>query len=77
MELLISYDTEADALSVSFREAGVRRGARILNDFRFLHEDDEGVFQVEFIEVTKGINLDDIPHRDEIRAALGTLRPRD
>jgi len=69
----IRYDTEADALMVWFRDPGAHLRARILDDLRFVHEDEEGVAGVEFIEVSGGIDLRGVPHADEIREALRCL----
>ncbi|MGE0228491.1 MAG: hypothetical protein AB7I38_06420 [Dehalococcoidia bacterium] len=69
----IRYDTEADALMVWFRDPVAHLQARILDDLRFVHEDDEGVARVEFIEVSGGSNLSGVPHAEEIREALGCL----
>lgn len=69
----IRYDTEADALMVWFREPGAHLRVRILDNLRFVHEDDEGVAGVEFIEVSGGLDLAGVPHSDEIREALRCL----
>lgn len=69
----ISYDTEADAMFVWFRDRVGTVRTSILDDFRFVHHDDEGIVGVEFIEVSSGINLDVVPRADEIREALAVF----
>ena len=54
----IRYDTEADALYVAFREPHGQVRTWILDDFRFIdHDEDDTIVGVEFIEVSKGLNL--------------------
>ncbi|MGE0134718.1 MAG: DUF2283 domain-containing protein [Dehalococcoidia bacterium] len=66
----IRYDTEADAMFIWFRERGQHPYVRIIDDVRFLRMDDDGIAGVEFLDVSRGMNLDAIPHADEIREAL-------
>jgi uncharacterized protein YuzE len=76
MNMHISYDLEADAVMVTFRDPQQPTKMRILDDLRFVHYDaTDEVWGVEFIEVSRGMNLEGVPHADEISAALHTLIP--
>ena len=71
--MLIEYDPEADAIFASFRHInpGEDRGATVLDDCRMIHYDAANeVIGVEFLGVSEGIDLTDVPRADEIAAAL-------
>jgi uncharacterized protein YuzE len=71
--VLIEYDPEADAVFASFRQInpGEDQGARTLDDNRLIHYDaSDEVVGIEFLRVSDGIDLTDIPRADEIAAAL-------
>ncbi len=71
----IRYDTDADAMFVWFRDRGPHLRARILDDRRFVQVDDDGIAGIEFLDVSSGIDLDGVPHADEIRRALEAVVP--
>ncbi len=72
----LRYDTEADALYVRFREPTGRVRTRPLPDgLRFIDRDETGVVVgIEFIEVSRGIDLTDLPEAEAIGEALGALK---
>ena len=71
----IRYDSEADAMKVMLSEPQGATSTGILDDFRFLHYDETGeVYAVEFIEVSKGVNLDGVPCADEIAETIRNLK---
>ena len=75
--MLIEYDPEADAIFASFRtiEPGEGASTEVLDDCRLVHYDHAGeIYGVEFLEVSDGINLTDVPRADEIAAALRAFR---
>ncbi len=65
----VRYDAEADAMFVWFRERGAHPYVDVVDGVRFLRMDDDGVAGVEFLEILHGVNLDDVPHAQEIREA--------
>jgi uncharacterized protein YuzE len=69
----VSYDTEADALYVRFREAhGVLR-TETVDDFRMIDRDDEGVVGVELHQVSRGLDLAGLPEAEEIARAIRSM----
>ena len=75
--LLITYDSLADVVAVTFREIGPGglRGSRSLDDTRLLNIDHEGeVVGVEFLEASDGIRLQGVPRATEIETVLGNLK---
>ncbi len=76
--MLLQYDDQVDALYVSFREVepgGVAQ-VHMVDDRRNVDYDASGEpVGVEFLCVSDGINLRDIPHADEIAHALRAFSP--
>lgn len=72
--MLIQYDPEADAVYVKLRGAvGAIRSKR-LDESRVVDYDDEGsVVGVEFLFVSRGIRLEDVPEREEVADALASM----
>ena len=68
----LRYDTKADALYVRFREPTGRVRAQPLPDgLRFIDRDETGiVVGVEFIEVSRGIDLTDLPEAEAEAEAI-------
>ncbi len=74
--LQVRYDPEADAVYVSFREveAGGIRDSLELDESRHVDYDhNDQIVGIEFLKVRDGINLDGVPHADDIRHALEQL----
>jgi uncharacterized protein YuzE len=72
----VSYDQQADAIYVYLTDAEVAR-TRMLDDFRNVDLDaDGGVVGVEFLGVSGGIDLRNIPFRRTVEQLLeeGGLR---
>jgi len=73
---MVSYDPEADALYVSFRlrSAGdVVRTVEIGDGRQVDYAADGEVLGVEFLAVSEGLNLDGVPHREQVQSAVGAL----
>jgi uncharacterized protein YuzE len=66
----VRYDSEADALYVTLRDAPHSRTDEI-DCRRLVDYDDQGhVIGVEFLVVSKGIDLEDVPEAERIAEAL-------
>jgi len=71
--VMLEYDPEADAIYATIRvvQPGETRAARSLDDRRLIHYDHaDMVVGVEFLEVSGGLDLADLPYADDIAAAL-------
>ncbi len=69
--LLVRFDPEADALYVAFGERRAVARTVELGDGRQVDYDaDGGLLGVEFLNVSDGLNLNGVPHQDEVAAAL-------
>lgn len=71
--MYIRFDPDADALYVSFqaRSRGDVARTEDLGDGRQVDYDQDGeVLGVEFLAVSQGLNLTDVPDREEVAAAL-------
>ena len=69
----LKFDPEADAIYASVRhvEPGGTRGARELDDCRLVHYDHAGeVVGVEFLAVSEGIDLTDVPYAEDFAEAM-------
>jgi len=76
--VIVRYDSEVDALYVSFRriEPGGAKRTRMLDDRRMVDFDvDNQPIGVEFLCFSEGINLEGVPRADEIAAALRAFAP--
>ena len=72
--LHLKYDLEADVIWVQLQDAAGRTAGDQVDEYRILHYDETDTpVAVEFLFVSKGINLDGIPHAAEIREAIGSL----
>ncbi len=74
--LQIRFDVEADAMYVSFRdvEDGGIRDSQELDESRHIDFDyDDSVVGVEFLNVSRGINLSGVPHSEDVRVAIERL----
>jgi uncharacterized protein YuzE len=71
----ISYDTGSDAMFVWFRDRTSTTRTRVLDENRFIKIDDNGIVGMEFLEVSRGIDLEGVPNADEIRKALEAVIP--
>ena len=68
--MLVHYDSEADAIDVHLRD-GVFARTRELDENRLVDYDAEGnVLAVEFLFVSKGIDLTGVPCADLVAEAL-------
>ncbi|MPZ23931.1 MAG: DUF2283 domain-containing protein [Dehalococcoidia bacterium] len=66
-----AYDEEADAIYVYLRELSVTRTER-LDDIRLIdYSDDGAVVGIEFLSVSEGIDLADIPFARTVEKLLG------
>jgi uncharacterized protein YuzE len=67
------YNEEADAIYVWLTDAKTVRSAP-LDDFRNLDFSADGaVVGVEFIDVSGGVDLEDIPHKQRVEQLIGDL----
>jgi uncharacterized protein YuzE len=77
----VRFDPEADAIAVDFRERGPGDVARTrqMDERRLIDYGADGEpLGVEFLFVSDGIDLADVPRADEVRRALAafpTLSP--
>ncbi len=73
--LRVDYDREADALYVTLREAPCAY-TRALGDFRNVdYAADDGPVGIEWLRVSEGVDLTDVPQAREIGDALrGSFR---
>ena len=70
--MLLSYDTEADAIYVSLREHEGALRSRNADDWRRVVDYDEvgEAVGIELLAVSAGLDLDGLPRADEISAAI-------
>ena len=67
------HDPEADAIYVHLSEGEAAR-SKPLDDLRIIdYSRDGGVIGVEFISVSGGIDLSDLPHHDKVEKLIGEL----
>ena len=67
----ISYDRDTNALYVRLSGASVARTTS-LDDFRMIdYSADGAVVGVEFIDVTAGVDLEDVPFHQKIEDIIG------
>lgn len=69
----VSYDTEADAIYVRFREPHGTVRTESLDDLRLIDHDDDGVIGVELLAVSRGLNLTGLPEADRIAIAIRSI----
>jgi uncharacterized protein YuzE len=69
----IRFDPEADALYVSFRarsRGDVKRTAELGDGRQVDFDSNDDVLGVEFLNVSQGLNLANVPRQEEVEAAL-------
>jgi len=66
----VSYDEEADAMYVRFRPREGHIKSTRLDEQRVLDRDDTGVVGVEFLFVSRGVNLEGLPEADRIAEVM-------
>lgn len=66
----VSYDEEADAMYVRFRPREGHIKSTRLDEQRVLDHDDTGVVGVEFLFVSRGVNLEGLPEADRIAEVM-------
>lgn len=70
----LDYDSEADALYITFREETQGRVVtHELDERRFIDRDDLGDVGIEILDVSLGVDLSGLPRRDEIAALLKAI----
>jgi uncharacterized protein YuzE len=63
----VSYDNEADALSIRLREAVGRVRSRRIDEQRILDYDEQGdLVAIEILFVSRGVNLEGLPEAERI-----------
>ena len=68
--MYLTYDEQADAVYVQFRRSTVAR-TQDLSDGVAVDYDAEGLpLGVEFLNVSSGIDLDQVPHRAQVAKLL-------
>lgn len=75
--MLLEYDSEADAIYVSFRpiDDGEVARTKSLDSNRNVDYDSDGVaVGVEFLDVREGVRFDGLPRSEEIRELFAGLR---
>ncbi|MSQ30711.1 MAG: DUF2283 domain-containing protein [Dehalococcoidia bacterium] len=76
MGLTIAYDGDVDAMAVDFvpRGANDTDHTEELDEFRRIDFDAAGEpIGLDLTYVSEGVNLDGLPHRDELAAAFRSL----
>ena len=69
----VKYDAEADAIYVGLRD-GEPAGARELGMHRLVHYDQDGeILGVEFLVVSEGIDLTDVPEAQRVADLLSAI----
>ena len=69
----VSYDPEADAIYVRFREPHGSVRTQTVDDLRMIDHDDEGIVGIELLAVSRGLNLRGLPKADEIAVAIRSI----
>ena len=68
-----TYDPDADAIYVHLSEGQSAR-SKVLDDLRIIDFSSDGeVIGVEFISVSGGIDLSDLPFHDKVEELIGEL----
>jgi uncharacterized protein YuzE len=70
----MTYDPEADAIYVKFRDRQGQVRTRELHSHTLVDEDDDGVVGVELLSVSHGVNLEGVTRADDLRSLLRSLR---
>lgn len=66
-----TYDKDIDILTVTFLENETAYSTRTLDDRRMIDLTDDGrVISVEFVDASTGIDLSEIPFRQEIERLI-------
>ncbi len=69
--MYIRYDPDGDVLFVELKREEEGATGKRLDEYRIVHRNpDRSVAAVEFLFVSKGIDLDGVPESDRIAAAL-------
>ncbi|MEX2446171.1 MAG: DUF2283 domain-containing protein [Dehalococcoidia bacterium] len=72
--MFFTYDPEADAIYVEFAEANERSYGERVDEQRIVHRDEAGAcIGVEFLFVSRGLNLDGMPEADRVRDLLRSI----
>ncbi len=66
----VSYDEEADAMYVRFRPREGHIKSTRIDEQRVLDRDDAGIVGVEFLFVSRGVNLEGLPEAEHIAEAM-------
>ncbi len=66
----VSYDEEADAMYVRFRAREGHIKSTRIDEQRVLDRDDSGVVGIEFLFVSRGVDLEGLPDPDRIADAM-------
>jgi uncharacterized protein YuzE len=82
MTMLLQYDREADAAYVEvagpIQEGGVARTEDVSRHDQYergIDYDAEGrIVGYEFLNVSRGVDLADLPHRDELAAVFASVQ---
>ena len=73
--MMIEYDQEADAMYVTLEYREHHAYSKSIDEFRVLHFDtDDRVVGVEFLFISRGINLDAIPDAERIALTIRWFR---
>jgi uncharacterized protein YuzE len=66
----LTYDEVADAVYVYFNHHEVDRTEELSDDVIVDYDAQGEPIGVEFLDVSEGIDLDDVPHRDQVARLL-------
>lgn len=66
MEMMLEYDPAADAAYVELSDRAVDHTGELDEDRMVDYDADGGVVGYEFLNVSRGVELRDLPHREQL-----------
>jgi uncharacterized protein YuzE len=72
----VEFDREADAIYVTLRDGKYRRGKDLDDHRRVDYDADGNPIGIEFLFVSHGVNVDDIPASEQVAAELAKHKIR-
>jgi uncharacterized protein YuzE len=70
----VEYDSEADAIYITFREPQGAVETEFIDDARYVDYDERGnVVGIELLGISQGIDLKGLPNADAVARALNAI----